>query len=325
MDYTPNNTFIFSFVRMNPPTPGHLLLVKKLIDAAINLDSEKVYILTSSSLDGKNPLPCSLESIPKPKNKSDAEIIDRIKQSDLIVKSNTISSIVNKYKQKLIESEADPKIKSKIEQIQIIVQCSVGSPFGFIFNVVNNDFLSKGISKIHMYFVVGRDRADFLDTIVDTFRTKDYVKSIDGVIQEREGMQALRNTGVGERNISDINPSEYSASFVRGLVKNGRREDFEQVYSEYLSPQEIQQLYDTIKLGTQMKSPPSKEEDENARSKYFDGGLLPILVTDEEVNNTSVYKKQKTDSLGGKRRKSRKNMKKTRKSRKSKRGYTKRR
>lgn len=26
VDYTPDNTFIFSFVRMNPPTPGHLVL-----------------------------------------------------------------------------------------------------------------------------------------------------------------------------------------------------------------------------------------------------------------------------------------------------------
>lgn len=28
IDYTPDNTFIYSFVRMNPPTPGHLELIK---------------------------------------------------------------------------------------------------------------------------------------------------------------------------------------------------------------------------------------------------------------------------------------------------------
>jgi hypothetical protein len=99
---------------------------------------------------------------------------------------------------------------------------------------------------------------------------------------------------MGTRSISDIDPSEYSASFVRNLVKNNQKEDFTQVYSQYLSPEETEQLYKTIKTGTQMKSPPSKDEDENPQSRYFDGGLLPIMGP----------------SSGGKRkRKSRKNRK----------------
>ena len=69
LHYTPNNTFIFSFVRMNPPTPGHLELIKTMIYKAIDLGIDKVYIITSSSLDGKNPVPCSSETIPVPKKK----------------------------------------------------------------------------------------------------------------------------------------------------------------------------------------------------------------------------------------------------------------
>jgi hypothetical protein len=53
IEYRPDNTFIFSFVRMNPPTPGHLVLIKNLIDKAVELGSEKAYIITSSSIDGK--------------------------------------------------------------------------------------------------------------------------------------------------------------------------------------------------------------------------------------------------------------------------------
>jgi hypothetical protein len=71
IDYTPNNTFIFSFVRMNPPTPGHLDLIKTMIDIAIKFDVEKIYVITSSSVDGKNPLLCSSETIPTPKTKAD--------------------------------------------------------------------------------------------------------------------------------------------------------------------------------------------------------------------------------------------------------------
>ena len=37
-----------------------------------------------------------------------------------------------------------------------------------------------------------------------------------------------------------------------------------------------------------MKPPPSKDEDENPQSRYFDGGLLPVL------NQTSGKRKRKT-------------------------------
>jgi hypothetical protein len=293
IDYTPDNTFIFSFVRMNPPTPGHLSLIKTMIYKAIELDSNKVYIITSSSLDGKNPLPCSSEAIPKPKNKTDAAILSQM-QTNLIYKSSVLNKMIESYKQQLINNEPDEAIKSKIQNINVIVICSTGNPFGFIHNIIKTDFVEKGIPKINMFFIVGRDRADFLDTIIDNFSQRDYINSISGLVLPREGMEALKSTGMGTRSISDIDPSEYSASFVRNLVKNNQKEDFTQVYSQYLSPEETEQLYKTIKTGTQMKSPPSKDEDENPQSRYFDGGLLPIMGP----------------SSGGKRkRKSRKNRK----------------
>lgn len=299
LDYTPDNTFIFSFVRMNPVTPGHLELIKKMIYKAIDLGVDKAYVITSSSLDGKNPLPCSSSSIPKAKNKTDTAIIANMTQTDLIYKSTILEKMLSSYKRHLSDSETDTSKKQQIENFNVIVICSVGSPFGFIYNVIKNDFIDKGVTKINMFFIVGRDRANFLDTIVDNFKTKDYIKSINGMILEREGMDALKTTGMGHRTIAEIKPSEYSASFVRGLVNSSRREDFEQVYSEYLSPEEIEKLYETIKIGITMKSPPSKNEDENPESKYFDGGLLPVI-----------------NKIGGKR--------KTKKKRKSKRRYSRR-
>ena len=321
VDYTPDNTFIFSFVRMNPPTPGHLVLIKSMIDKAIELGVQKAYVLTSSSLDGKNPLPCGSQAIPKAKNKADAAIIERITQSDLMYKSALLDKMISAYKQQLIDSESNPDLKSKIENFQVIVLCSTGSPFGFIYNIIKNDYIDKGIEKVNVFFIVGRDRADFLDAIVDNFKTKDYIKSINGLILEREGMEALKNTGMGQRSISDINPSEYSASFVRGLVKNGQREDFAQVYSAYISPEDINRLYETISIGSQMKPPPSKDEDENPQSKYYDRGLLPVINADDmNSDDMNSYKRQRTE-IGGKRRKTKKNRKNKRK---TKRRYSRR-
>jgi hypothetical protein len=303
IDYTPENTFIFSFVRMNPPTPGHLELIKTMIDKAIDLDVDKAYIITSSSLDGKNPLVCNPSSIPKAKNKLDAAIINKMSQVDLTYKSTILDKMISSYKNQLADSETDPSKKLKIENFDIVILCSMGSPFSFIYSVIKNDYIDKDIPKINMFFIVGRDRADFLDVIVDNFRTKEYVKSINGIILERKGMEALKTTGVGTRNIADINPSEYSASFIRNLVKNNQREAFEQVYNLYLEPKEIQKLYDTIKIGIQMKEPITKDEDENPQSRYFDGRLLPVI-----------------NPLGGKRRR-----RKTRKNtRKNKRKYSRR-
>lgn len=296
INYTTDNTFIFSFVRMNPPTPGHLELIKTMIYKAIDLGVDKAYIITSSSLDGKNPLPCSSSSIPKARNKSDATIVANMSQTDLIYKSTLLNKMISAYKRQLADSETDSFKKQQIENFNVIVICSFGSPFGFIYNVLKNDFIDKDITKINMFFIVGRDRADFLDTIVDNFKTKDYIKTINGMVLEREGMEDLKTTGMGERNIGDIHPSEYSASFIRGLVKNNQSADFDQVYSQYLSPDEIKKLYETIKIGMTMKSPLSKNEDENPQSRYFDGGLLPV------INETGGKRKK---------RKTRKNKKKS--------------
>lgn len=315
IDYRPNNTFIFSFVRMNPPTPGHLVLIKTLIDKAIELGSDKAYIITSSSMDGKNPIPCSIDTIPKPKTKADGAIIDRITHSDLVYKSNILEEMVASYKRQLMEHEPieEPR-RAQIENLNVIVLCSTGSPFGFINGLIKSDFIDKGVPKINMFFIVGRDRADFLDTIVDNYRntTYDFVNSIDGEILGREGMNDLKTSGLGKRSIEDIDPSAYSASFIRGLIKNGQREKVNQVYSRYLPPEDIQKMFETIQTGMQMKTPASKDEDENPQSRYFDGKLLPIII-----------------KLGGSRRrkrryKTRKNKKsiKTRKSNKSSRNQT---
>jgi hypothetical protein len=318
INYTPDNTFIFSFVRMNPPTPGHLVLIKTMIDKAIELGSNKIYILTSSSLDGKNPVPCSDESIPKPKNKTDTSIINQMTSSNIVYKSNIIYDMIMSYKQQLIHEETDPTRQSIIANLNIIVLCSSGNPFGFIYSIIENDFINRGIQKINLYFIVGRDRADFLDRIVDYYIQNKAISSVDGEILGREGMDTLKTSGIGERTIADINPSEYSASFVRGLVKNNQREEFEQVYNIYLSPEQINELYETIKLGMALKLPAFKDENENPHTKYFI----------DDPNNPGQFIKQRLpliNTSGGKKRtRKNKRTRKTKKMRKSNRKYSKR-
>jgi hypothetical protein len=48
---------IFTVARMNPPTPGHFELIKKMFEEAIHYGVKKIYIILSSKTDDfKNPL-----------------------------------------------------------------------------------------------------------------------------------------------------------------------------------------------------------------------------------------------------------------------------
>jgi hypothetical protein len=59
IDYTDENTIIFSSVRMNPPTPGHLHLIDTLINIATSINISKVYLILSKTHDCDNPLTCN--------------------------------------------------------------------------------------------------------------------------------------------------------------------------------------------------------------------------------------------------------------------------
>ena len=59
IDYRPDNTIIFTLARMNPPTPGHLYLIRRLIEEAISKNIEEVYIILSKTNDNnEDPIPC---------------------------------------------------------------------------------------------------------------------------------------------------------------------------------------------------------------------------------------------------------------------------
>lgn len=50
---------IFTIARMNPPTIGHLNLLKTMMDYAITIGNSTIHIILSSTKDKKNPLDCS--------------------------------------------------------------------------------------------------------------------------------------------------------------------------------------------------------------------------------------------------------------------------
>jgi nicotinic acid mononucleotide adenylyltransferase len=307
IDYRNDNTIIFSFVRMNPPTPGHLLVIQSMINQAIKLNVNKVYVMLSNSMDEKNPIPCSIDTIPKPKTKK-METIIAANSIDYAFKSDILKEMIQNYKAKMISTVTSQQEKNFISSMEIKIVCSSGNPFGFIDSILHTDFLEQGISDINIFFIVGQDRSDFVDRIVEMFEKKDYIKSIDALVLPREGMTKLINKGYGETSVTDIPLEQFSASFVRKLVKNGQKTEFDEIYRPYLQRDAINKLFDTIANGLIVYGKPQKST---------------VATVDEEVFPESYYIKNKLLPIvkGGKNRRTRKTKRngKTKRTRKTKR------
>ena len=279
-------TFIFSFVRMNPPTPGHLELVKKLIYKAIELNAKKVYILLSTTVDGKNPIQCEPTS----------ETI-----SPESYKKSILEEMIVNFKQQLMAEDQNPENIPKLERLNVIVRCVYGNPFGTIHSILANEF--PDIDKINMFVIVGRDRAHFLDSIAEQIIIQDKINTIDGLILERTGMnELLERPDILEIPIENITNNALSASYVRKLVKHGKDEKFTQLYIPYLS--EPQKLFDTIqsKLPTVETTIPGQaeatgtptptEEFVQPQSKYFEREHLPMFYTTEQKHTERTRREE---------------------------------
>ena len=134
-----SNTIIFTIGRMNPPTPGHMGLIKNLIERAIQFGENKVGIILSHSVDSeKNPLEC--------------------KEKREFILSGMTDALKNQMKR---EGQFPP---DKIDEIQVIIVCMddpTPEEFGKhpILKSFNALFSQFGYEKPNAYLIVGQDRA----------------------------------------------------------------------------------------------------------------------------------------------------------------------
>lgn len=311
------DTFIFCFVRMNPPTPGHLELIKTMIYKAIELNAKNAYILLSTTVNEKNPLMCE----PAP-----GQAVDPV------YKKAILEEMVATFKQQLIDEEQNPENIPKLERLTIIIQCASGNLFGPIYSILTDQF--AGIHKINIFFIVGRDRVDLLDSVADQLIIQDKINTVDGLILDRSGMsELLDRPDILEIPLESIPINSLSASYVRKLVKHGKREKFVELYTPYISDPEI--LFDTIQskltdVGSTAPTPLQAEATGTPTpakiplSKYFEGEHEPLFYTPEqkqqEIARREEQKLRKAEERARKKSKSkggtRKYKRKTKKRRK---------
>jgi hypothetical protein len=266
IDIDDTNTFIFTIARMNPPTPGHLLLVQQLIEKAIQLNVKYVYIILSTRADdNENPIACEEKQL-------------MLGEADMISKT-----MINNKKREMIDTESDQELKSKIANIKVITIC-IGFMFGPIERIINAKTVA-GIKDINLIVFLGEDRQDFIDSIIKSFGNKTKwpnVNSIEGIPLKRADMTKYKELSANPLLLDTLDmkavpPAAMSASFIRNIVKYDNKAKFMELYEPYLDADKIEILYSSIQAG--LSKPNPKESKQKAKPKTGESAVPKVAKT----------------------------------------------
>jgi hypothetical protein len=291
INYTNKNTIIFSSVRMNPPTPGHLHLIDTLIGVAKSINITQVYLILSKTQNCDNPLTCE----------------EKKYWLSQIIQSKSYDVGVD-----IICVEDKPG------------QLRKPTPFTPISNLVGQ-YIRNGGTNLNLIMVLGSDRIDLLESITDQYYYKNSnVNSIDGVILHRdENMEYFKNLPPGElfkmlsETEEDVPIESISASLIRKIVANGAKDIFNKIYKKYLNPTDIDSFYENIKNSLIACKNIKGSKQSTATLKNYD---YPMI----KVKSVPISEKAETTTIGGKSVKRKTIKRKTTKRKTTKRKTTKR-
>jgi nicotinic acid mononucleotide adenylyltransferase len=265
-----DNTIIFTIARMNPPTPGHLYLIQQLIEQAIIMNVDEVYIILSKTIDVTNPIKCN--------------------DKQLVLgdpNDTTTTTMINSLKKKMIEESYDPLIQNKINNIKVIPICvpedvKGATPFTVIFTLIGSK--PPDIPNINLFLIIGKDRSDMIQKVKQAVNKIPIVK-VDGKVLERENMEDYKNMSLDELSNNEIPTNAMSASLVRNIVEAGKIELFNNIYSPYLEPEQINELYDKIKYGLLNNTTKQTKQTKLKQSKK--------PINDESIQNNELIQTNK--------------------------------
>ena len=242
--YTNENTLICTLARMNPPTPGHLFVIRKLIQEAIAHDIDNVYvILSKTNNDKNNPITCQMK-----------------KQVLGEGEYGVSNKMINSLKKKMINEASYKSKASQIQDIAVNLICvpeeTKQTPFDQIYPIIKK--LKGGVNII---VIVGKDREDMMHSISDFYFKMDEVNSIDGHAFSRSETEVPTTVTVSKVS------TEMSGTTIRKLVRENDKETFKSVYSPYLDELNIENLYAKIKEGMESKPSPKSTSITRKRKK----------------------------------------------------------
>jgi hypothetical protein len=133
------DTIIFTMSRMNPPTPGHLFLIQKLIEEGIKQNTNKVYVILSKTNDNnEDPIACE-------------------NKINVLENDEGLNSMTNNLKMQMVnevnDQEHNQDIVDKIKNIDVIYVCvkpDQKSPFSPLYDIINIYPETSMIEKIYL-------------------------------------------------------------------------------------------------------------------------------------------------------------------------------
>jgi hypothetical protein len=142
------DTLVFTIARMNPPTPGHLVLIQKLIETACKLDVDHVYIILSKTVGNEeNPISCDdkVDILGQPQTNQDTDIM-----------SGLISSVIQEMIRARNNEDQDLEEIKKISRMKVVAVCvpniDRATPFTVLGELIN---FKKELGIFGSIFLVG--------------------------------------------------------------------------------------------------------------------------------------------------------------------------
>jgi hypothetical protein len=195
---------------------------------------------------------------------------------------------------------------AKIDAVKVIPICVPDEPRSTPFTVVGKLIVSMRhkmeqqgqTPSIHLFIMIGEDRAELADSISQFYYEKDVtIMSMNAHILERPDMESYKQMSVSDLKtlrISEMPVGAFSASFVRKLVFHHLKDQFDEVYKHYLDEATMDQLYDAIREGIH-RLPPSKKKSSSSKKTTQKQSYPKIKMVTAELHSPS-RKRQKTGS-----------------------------
>ena len=297
-----NEKLIFlTSTRMNPPTPGHLRLIEKLIMSAIDEEVKEIYIVLSKKNDDKkNPIAC----MSKIKYLNGIDFQEPINSNVIGEYGDCIEdSMVCKLKRKLMSKY--PSIAHKILEMNVIFKCvdeNQRGPFDKIKEIITEKLnVIKDEETIGIYLIVGEDRADTIENIKNGIKIESHpvgrhpkISSLVSIPLSREASTDVLNLSDDQLKSIDISPTSISGTLIRRLVEKPElNEMFNDIYSDYLSPEKTQRLLNEIKSGIERNKTNKKPTKRNSNPKKG-GRRSKKLMRKKKTNKIKKTNKRKT-------------------------------
>ena len=228
------NTILFTIGRMNPPTSGHMMLIRKMMLYALNNNLTQINLILSGTVDNKkNPISCN-------------------------EKRNLLIHFLLSHQKELLKIE-NPSLSSKIDELQVKIICMddvLNPEFGTHPIMKSVNYILKELygyprENIRMILFIGQDRENDYFWIQKSLRERNPQVSLD-----------INSEGL-ERPEGAI-----SATYIRQLAIDGNWDEFKnEMFKTGLDENTAYSLYLQIKGKLVPKKPSRTRTKKGGRIK----------------------------------------------------------